>query len=271
MAEEQDYYKLLKDENYKTLLNREVQLNNARERALKQTNAGLSAMGMESSGYGQTAQSGVEGQYLSAMENANQTYQQQQNDINMQEQQYLQEQEANEMGNAYNSVLTSIRADETNSMERLDYVMNQYGLVKNGQFDYDKAVQMYGEDNARTLQYIYQIRKEDFASQAEQANMQEFSYDKKGTIAYYDANGKQQYIKLNGGGTNGWNKEASKLESGIKTNAFANDSYFQLKNKNGNSIYVRYYNGKLYYVTPQQYAGAQNKYLIEKNNNPVKQ
>ena len=83
--EYEDYYQMLKDENYNTLLSKEIQLNNARERALRNTNANLNAMGLASSGYGQMAQTGVEGQYLTAMEGANQTYQNTANQIKQDE------------------------------------------------------------------------------------------------------------------------------------------------------------------------------------------
>ena len=37
--DETDYYEQLKQENYKALLSKEIQLDNARQRALKNTNA----------------------------------------------------------------------------------------------------------------------------------------------------------------------------------------------------------------------------------------
>lgn len=83
--DETDYYEQLKQENYKTLLSKEIQLDNARQRALKNTNVQVNALGMGSSGYGMTAQTGIESQYLSALEGASKGYQEQENVIAQQQ------------------------------------------------------------------------------------------------------------------------------------------------------------------------------------------
>ena len=83
--EEKDYYEELKQENYKALLSKEIQLDNARQRALKNTNSQVNAMGMGSSGYGMTAKTGIESQYLTALEGANKGYQEQENVIRQQQ------------------------------------------------------------------------------------------------------------------------------------------------------------------------------------------
>ena len=83
--DETDYYEQLKQENYKALLSKEIQLDNARQRALKNTNVQVNALGMGSSGYGMTAQTGIESQYLTALEGAGQDYQAQENVIQQQQ------------------------------------------------------------------------------------------------------------------------------------------------------------------------------------------
>ena len=83
--DETDYYEQLKQENYKALLSKEIQLDNARQRALKNTNVQVNAAGMGSSGYGMTAQTGIESQYLTALEGAGQDYQAQENVIQQQQ------------------------------------------------------------------------------------------------------------------------------------------------------------------------------------------
>lgn len=63
-----NYYEALKNEDYKTLLDKEIQLDNARQRALKNSNVGLAAAGFDSSGYGQLAKQGLESQYLQGLQ-----------------------------------------------------------------------------------------------------------------------------------------------------------------------------------------------------------
>lgn len=70
-----DYYQAMKDQRYKELLDNQIQLDNARQRALKNTNTQLAAAGFDSSGYGQTARLGLESQYLQGLQNANNSYQ----------------------------------------------------------------------------------------------------------------------------------------------------------------------------------------------------
>ena len=271
MADEekqQDYYDLMKQENYKTLLDREVQLNNARERALKQTNAGLGAIGMQSSGYGQTARSGIESQYLAAMEGANQTYQEQNQDINLQQQQYLEQKDAETAASQYQD-FASISNLMTSAANRddLDYIMDKYGLYTDGQFDYDKAVELYGEENARQLDILYRYQTQGI----ENNSLVEYNYTQKGDYTYYDENGNIHSITLKDGREDGWNKENKTLNAATKGGTIPNNSYVKMTNKHGNSIYVRYYNGKYYYCTPQQYANASNRYLIKQGNSPVKE
>jgi len=74
MAYEQDYYKKLQEEDYKSLLKSEMQLDAARQRAMKNTQTQLEAQGMGSAGFGSTARAGIEGQYQQGLQNAQENY-----------------------------------------------------------------------------------------------------------------------------------------------------------------------------------------------------
>ena len=256
---QQNYYDLLKDESYKSLLSKEVQYDNARKRALKNTNASLGAMGMQSSGYGQTANAGIEGQYLQALEGANQTFQQEQTDIGMEEAQYNEQKLANQQFQDFSSISNLMTA--TSNREDLDYLMNKYGLYTDGQFDYNKAVELYGDEYAKQLDYLYRLQAQGIEDNALQG--QEYNYTGKGDYTYYDEQGNVHYITLKDGKVDGWNAENKTLNSAIQSGEVKNNSYIKLQSKKDNKIiYVRYYNGKLYYCTPNQYNSAKTKYSI---------
>ncbi len=263
MADEynEDYYNLLKQQDYEGLLNKEVQIDNARRRALKQTNAGLSAMGMQSSGYGQTATSGIESQYLQALEGANQTYQDNLRNLNIQQ---MQAQNA-ERDSDYQQFLTLMQDPMTVSdQEGLDKLLGNYGLITDGSFNYDKAVELYGEKNAMQLRYLYENQVSGYN---QESSRQEFNYTSKGSMGYYDEQGNYHVIQLETGMENGWNKENRALESAIKTGSLDNKSYIVMKNKKGMSIYLYYENGKLYRATPAEYNSATgSKYSISYSN-----
>ena len=70
-----DYYQMSKNQEYATLLDKEIELENARSAALKHTNNQLAAQGMASQGYGSSQMSGITGRYLNAYESANREYQ----------------------------------------------------------------------------------------------------------------------------------------------------------------------------------------------------
>lgn len=251
----EDYYSMLKNEEYKALLDREIQLGNARERALKQTNANLSALGLASAGYGQTARSGIESQYLQALEGAQNDYQTSIRDINKQSAQEGENKQYSDW-QEFTTMMTSAE-----NKEDLDYLMNTYGLYKDGQFDSEKAVELFGEDHAKQLQYLYNIQVKGYDSQV--GNMA-YNYNdgKDVTVYYYDTNGKANSMKLKDGREDGWNKENRTLNAAIATGSLKDNSVVAMINKHGNVIYVRYSNGQLYYINPDQYHASSNKYSI---------
>lgn len=100
-----NYYEALKNENYKTLLDKEIQLDNARQRAYKNANAGLNAAGFGSSGYGQLARQGIESQYLQGLQGLQSDFQDQ-NKAN-----------ANEYYQHYSSLFAdAVNADDLNQI-----------------------------------------------------------------------------------------------------------------------------------------------------------
>lgn len=144
-----DYYKQLKDENYKTLLSSEIQLDNARQRALKQTNVGLASQGMASSGYGSTANTGIESQYISGLQNAQQNYQEQ----NLQIDQQAHQAQVADANDKFNS-LTTLMSNAT-SNDDLNNIMKSYGYMNPDGTWNQAALESLDQDSRLQLQSIY--------------------------------------------------------------------------------------------------------------------
>ena len=252
---DQDYYEALKSENYKTLLNSEIQLDNARQRALKQSSVGMNAQGLAGSGYQQLANNGIESQYLTGLQNAQQQYQNQNNVINEQQrQENLAQQNSN-----FESLTTLL--SQAGNTEQLSSIMQSMGYMDaNG--NYTAKYNDLGADNQAQLNTLYNLYNSQLASQ----NMRLFNYDKKGSVEYYDKNGNVSYIDLNGGGEQGWNKETTALTNAINGGTIGNGSYIALKNDKDNTIYLYYNNGQLYYSSKEDYEKSTNKYNINKYN-----
>lgn len=273
MADEekqQDYYDLMKQENYKTLLDREVQLNNARERALKQTNAGLGAIGMQSSGYGQTAKSGIESQYLSAMEGANQTYQEQNQDINLEQQQYLEQQQAaSEQKQFYDMGLVGDKITQAKTQEEIDDIMNLYGLYTkdeqgNNVFDYEKAVELYGEQNATELQYLYNYHIKGIDDLNYQGSAVASNDYQAAISTFTDQNGKTGKV----------NDELKVLFEPSRFSKLgytpANGDVLKVSGNSENgasTVYIIYRDGKWYQTSADKYANAKNKHWFRSSKN----
>lgn len=144
-----DYYKQLKDENYKTLLSSEIQLDNARQRALKQTNVGLASQGMNSSGYGSTINTGLENQYLSQLQSAQQNYQTQNQTID----QNAREAQVADANDQFNSLTTLM--SNAGSNDNLNSIMQNYGYMNTDGSWNQEALNKLDQDSRLQLQSIY--------------------------------------------------------------------------------------------------------------------
>ena len=260
----EDYYNLLKQQNYEALLNKEVQLDNARNRALKQTNVGLNSMGLASSGYGQTARQGIEGQYLNALEGANQTYQNEATNIGLQEQQAI----GSNQDNKYGTFAALFEDAVNDGREGVDNLMSQYELYDElGNFDFAKASELYGADNANLLLYQYNRALQGFENQAYQGTPVSAGDYQTAIYTLRDQNGQ----------TGTMNDE---LNIWFNPSSFAKLNYEPQNgdvvkispNKASQSVpmFIIYRNGNWYQTTAAQYANATNKHWFRSDNNTNK-
>lgn len=126
----EDYYKSLKEEKYRVLLDSEIQLANAKQNAMKATNNNMAALGMGGSGYGVVASSGIGNDYLNAMRGVRSDYDASINNINQQQRTEQIAQENTDVNNI------SSAFDNATSEADLNKVLSGYGieLDENGNF-----------------------------------------------------------------------------------------------------------------------------------------
>ena len=166
-----DYYQALKDENYKSLLNNQVQLANARQQALKNTNVGLNAMGFGSAGYGALQRNGIESAYMQGLEQNQNDFATRNLDIN--KQQFDAEQNAmNENFKSFNSIIgAGMDNGYISSTDQLNDYFGRYGFLDNeGNFDRTKVAEQYGEESAKQMELMYEMWKSQLGQ--EQSNQQ---------------------------------------------------------------------------------------------------
>jgi len=117
-----DYYENLKQENYRALLSKEIQLANAKQNAMKATQNQLAGMGMAGSGYGAIQSTGIANNYLNAMAGAKEEYQTNQNKIMEAERtEQVKENEAN-----FNSMVAVLR--EATSEAGMTKALADFGI-----------------------------------------------------------------------------------------------------------------------------------------------
>ena len=259
-------YDLLRQQNYEALLSKEIQLENARMRALKHTNANLGALGMQSSGYGQTATSGIESQYLQALENANQTYQEEQRNIDTEEIEYNERKEQERAQQQLNDMgLVGEKLSIAESQEEIDRIMELYGLYTkdfegNNVFNYAKAVELYGEQNAKELRYLYENGVRGLQEQVYQGTPVAANDWHSAISTFVDQNGKTG--TMNDELERFFSKDLYDFERRTGYTPANGDvvKISQNSSENAATMYLIYLNGNWYQTTATQYANASSKH-----------
>lgn len=148
-----DTYQLARDQEYSALLDKEVQLENAKQNAMKYTNAQIASNGFSGTGYGSTQQSAIYGQYMNALGNAQNTAQSNISNINLQEAQ-ANEEAANDR---FQSLTTMIST--ATSKEQMDSLLEDYGYMKDGEWLAEKPDSI-SDDDWYQMKYYYNLQKD---------------------------------------------------------------------------------------------------------------
>lgn len=227
------YYEMAKNQEYSALLDKEVQLENAKANALKYTQNALNARGMGSQGYGSSMNSGIYNNYLNAFANAQNTYQSNVNQLNQAQRNEILEADNEDFENLTTSIVDATDRDSLNAL------MDGYGVkVKDGKLV--KPDNMTDKDFA-LLQYYYIGKQNEFDSEDESygdytGQVYENSTNALNNITYTTSiNHKTQKLSDDYG-----NRITTRIVNAANNGQFVNGDVIHYSNGDGRDAYLRF-------------------------------
>lgn len=256
MPNEEEYYKSLKSESYKSMLNAEVQASVARDQAMKYTQQSLQNAGLASQGLSESSMLGTQNQYQTALQNAAQNYNTELNNIN--QQQYEAQRQAN---NTEFEALTTFMQN-TSSVDEMNSVLDKYGVKLNGDgsFNYENAAYLNDSDK-RQLETLYSLYKTQFDNQTYGNAFEDY------TSAY-------EALTDQNGNTGKFNDELKVLfnvnnkglfNTMLGSNTLQNGDTLKIASNSGGKAsyaYLIYRNGQWYQTTSNAYNNSSNRYYL---------
>lgn len=251
---EDETAELLREGNYEALLNKQVQAYNLKNNAQKYYQNELANKGVLNSGYGTSAQLGIQNDAIKL-------YQQNQKDY------YNTEKEITEDAkNRYdakqteldNQLASFIQNDINNTGgQNVDTFLTNYGYKdKNGNYT-DKWTNL---DENRKAYLESMIASKAPADNSLNGNELKFDFSDLSTnTPYYDKDGNIN----NGTIDKNFRVETKTLYNNVALGNIPNGSHVKLVNGKGSYLYVYYKDGNFYYQTESQYKASNNKYEIK--------
>lgn len=246
------YYEMAKNQEYASLLDKEIELENAKSNALKLTNNQIASQGIATQGYGSSQMSGITGRYLNAYESANREYQ---SNISSLNQQQHQEQITNDK-DRFESITTMM--SQANDMDQMNSLLTDYGygkLDEEGNFNFGEKPEGMNDDDWYQMKYYYNLQK----SAIEQNNkVDEYAatYRDLGswqTATYLTNDGKTKTIEKE------FKYESQALWAKIAAGNYTYGTSIMLKNGDGDIIYVQWTQNGLRMIDENAYSGSENK------------
>lgn len=222
-----DVYQLARDQEYSTLLDKEIQLENAKENASKYANAQLGNSGMLGTGYGSTQKSAIYGQYMNALGNAQNTAQSNISNINLEESQANQE-AANDRFESITTMMSS-----ATSKDQMDSLLKDYGYMDE-KGEWKTKPEGVSDDDWYQMKYYYNLQKDSLGTADDNFNGSYYtSADalKQGTFDY-------DGIVYSFGDK--YDGEINFLQSKAQSGNVSYGTVIKMKNASGQTIYVKY-------------------------------
>ena len=246
-----DYYELARQQEYGTLFDKEVELENAKQNALKYTQNQINAQGFGGTGYGSSIQSGIYNTYLNKVGNAQSEYNQNIKDINASEQADI-DAKANDRFQSVTTMLT-----QASTQEQMDNLLSQYGYgtVDNGTFTWNEKPEGMSEDDWYQMQYYYNLQKDAIAQGADTTAYYN-SLDSLNNMTFIGANGTAETFNSR------FREEANTLWHYAQNGTYANGDAVKVANKNGNIVYLEWTKNGFKQISEEQYKANSNKWEV---------
>lgn len=238
-----DEYALLREQNYKALLDSQIQGSVARQNAMKQTQQITNANGFGNTGYASMAQSGINNTYLSALQSAQNNYAAQDQSISAQEQTAAKT--TNDTN--FNNFLTVLNSDAANSSDGMNQTLSSYGLLNNGNLIDEASFEKmgYSANDYNQLKAIYALK-----SSAYKANDAISNTTINGTGFNDYQTAKTNIVLNNGSKGSDVSDELNYLFNNYKTKGNGDVVKLQSGANDSTYTYMVYYNGKWYQTNP---------------------
>lgn len=253
-ASEPDYHQMARDQEYKALLDKEIQLSNAKSNALRLTGNQMAAQGMAGTGYGSTVQSGIYGQYMNALGQAQSASQQNIANIDMQEAQARQDQ-ANDR---FKSVTTMITGASDISQANDMLAEYGYGTVgEDGSFSWNEKPEGMSQDDWIQMKYYYNLKKDETGASDFTGTYFTSADALRG--ATYDLNGNTGVLGEH------FNEEINTIMTKVQNGDLAYGSAIKVTNGEGDTVYLIYTKNGFRMTSEEGYGKAGSRYELSRS------
>lgn len=241
--------KLLKEGAYDKLMNKQIQNYNLKSNAEKYYQNSLANQGLQGSGYGSSAMTGIQNK---AIDIYNQNEKDYFNELAQIDKDAITRAE-NEATELDNQLVTFIQNDiNTNNGANIDQFLINYGYK-----DVNGFTDKWNNLDPNRKAYIESVIASKPAENVNAGVQFDFS-DKDSSMSFYDKNGTSTSGKIK----DKFDNETNYLISNIQLGKIPNDSHIKLTNVMGDYIYLYYKNGQFFYQTQDQYDNSKNKFSI---------
>ena len=246
-----NYYEMARKQEYASLLDKEIELENAKSAAMKHTNNQMAAQGFASQGYGSSYNSGITGRYLDALGRVQNDYKSSVDNINYQQHQ----EEINNANDRFQSITTMMT--QANNMEQLNSLLAdyQYGYIDDGgNFTFNKKPEEMSDDDWNQMRYYYNLQK----SAIESNNVDQYA----ATYGNRDSWGSAIYVTNKGSTEKVEDKfkyESNVLWANINAGKYTYGTTVRLQNGQGEVIYVQWTQNGLRMTDGATYNSSEKK------------
>lgn len=241
-----DYIKMANRQEYSALLDKEIELENAKQNAIKYTNNQIAAQGLDRQGYGSSQMASIYNQYNNALA-------QERNNFNT---------SFSESSNERFGNIMTMLSDADNDIDLMNTVLSDYGYGEvgaDGKFVFGDKPSDLTDDDWYRIKYSYNVALSE-VSKSNSTYYKDIDSFKNNAI-FQDADGKYQSVSTK------FVYETKTLEKNLQNGDYTAGTVVLLQNKAGNKVYVKVgNNNELYLVSESDYLEAtqqgKNAHLI---------
>lgn len=252
-----EYYDLMRQNKFSELKDKEIQLENSKAQASKQTMNSLNAQGLGSTGYGSSSYASIYNNYMNGFNELQRDYQNSIDDINLEQRQNrdnIQEED-------FQQLVDLIEFGENyQNKDRLNRLLQSYGLGtigEDGTFTFNEKPDSMSNLQWSQLQYLYGLQTDEFDNNQSQNFKTYGSLDDLKNATYF-VNGNKDVGNIG----NSFNRETDVLWNYATKGTFSNGDTIKLTNKGGNSIYLQWTSSGFKFVDQNEYDNSENQFTI---------